>query len=200
MAVNVERLNAIIAEYYPEDCREILAAQSTIWRERIQKDASRWKDYFVRPAVFVTDELGTGNMSIIVSATGLGHILTMHFKSVEKCCAMCFAYNFTVAPNINPELLKKLMDEFLKGRSNSIWTWFTSRRLIINMVEQRAGNHFDPMTEVVPVENPKVNYQPLFDYFHQNARVRTMLMPNHNNGNIIHHMEVVFPSDYFDKV
>lgn len=185
----------IIDKYYPEDCGQIIAAAHPggEWAKRVA--AGTYREYMKRPTVS-GNILGDPTMDISIKQPALGHILSAKFKTVEKCCAMCFLYDFYVY-KLDPNLLKELMDAFLGNATK--WTWFSSRRLIVNMVERRSQRTVeDALDVVVPSENPNMAYKPLWDYFHQNARVQTILMPNNNGGNIIHHMEVVFPVNYFN--
>lgn len=190
--MNQQQMQEVINSIYPEDCTELVLSYNSAYKLHVGKLSGA--PMFKRPEVsfYYTEDL----MEIKISQPVFGMLLHMKFKPVEKCCAMCFLYHFSVGPNMSPELVKTLVDGFLANANG--WMWFSSRRLIINMVEMRGGCS-DPLVDVVPITTPRMYHRPLFDYFHQNAaRVNTMLMSNPNTGNVIHHMEVLFDKDYFE--
>lgn len=199
--MNQAQMQAVIDKYYPAET----------FREQVLKKTPRLEEYegrpeyaaYFRPPQVVlkkdrTDEMGQ-RMSLTIAHPVMGFILSMKFKYVEKCCAMCFLYDFCDGNVLSVEDLKILIDGFLATAKNDGWVYFTSNRLIVNMVECN-GDYINPLKGIAPRDNPtRMMQNPrIHDYFTTNAaKVNTMLMGNANGGNIIHHMEVVFGRNYF---
>lgn len=130
---------------------------------------------------------------------GTAQQVKLTIKPTEACCALNFCHTFAVTDNCDEKLVKLVCD-FIFARMPQFIGAGANNRVMVNMVEKRPTPIKDPLAVVVPVENPEIIYKPLWNYLHQNcARVNTMLMPNHNTGRIIHHMECIFAPDYFNN-
>lgn len=118
-------------------------------------------------------------------------------QATPHCCAMNFLHHFSCTSSIDRAFLKFTMDFFLARMTQFVGAG-DNNRVILNMVETRSGTPMDAHHRVESIENPNIQYKPIFDYFHANSDVRTLLMVNQNTGRIIHHMECVFPANYFE--
>lgn len=121
--------------------------------------------------------------------------LYFNVESDPVCCGVGYIYGFATQ-NFPDEQIKIIMDYCLRYTSEQLGYGggLKNRRFLINMVETRRNATRDPSATVEPVEAPHMIYSQLYEYFIKNAtKVSTMLMPNANSGNIIHHMELVFP-------
>ncbi len=148
-------------------------------------------------------EITTGDLYFDIQLPLMNHVLRFTVSHVKACCGMSFLHSFLVAPKewLKPEELKLLMNGIIKFSQNHHHMPGSSR-LMVNMVEQTQSRRTRDIFASVgpPEEDPVILYRPLWDYFHQNAtKVNTMYMPNHNTGNIIHHMEVLFDDSFFEE-
>lgn len=116
-------------------------------------------------------------------------------------CGSRLFHTFKVDPRVTQEQLDEIMKTFIEENRYDNWATTSSQflgrsnRIEVIMVEPRAeirsGNR-DPLQDVQPVENPKIVYQPFWNFFHKYAkRVRTRLEVNSNTGNVLHNMEVI---------
>lgn len=143
--------------------------------------------------------------AVSISPTTAGYQLTIVYNTNQMvtlcldktpaCCGMAFIHSFIIKSTIREQDLKYFMDTLLAWAKKNISG--ANSRFIVNMVETRrtpAGDGFlDPMEELTTIDDPQIQYKPLWNYLHTNAQaVRTSLMPNRNTGNIIHHMECIF--------
>lgn len=188
---------SILTERFPvksfEEALEDFKNFSSAHAEAVKNSPGKYDEHVRSQLIARTATLNNTALSVNVSSA-----LTMGFqiKAVESCCAMKFLYSFSVDAK-TPEA-EKAVDEILNIYFKEMGPMLTSRRLIINMVEQRGTRHMDPFEVVEAVADPKIVFKPLWNYFHKYHKVNTMLMPNKNTGNIIHHMEVLFDPKFFN--
>lgn len=150
------------------------------------------------PLKYQKDDI-TGEYLISITLPWLGNVLRFRLNTTPACCAMSFMHSFIVMepnPFTEEEFNKILTAAFQDFNQNGM---LSSRRIILNMVECGRKSS-DPLKVMEPIDNPVIKYKPYWTYFHKNAaKVNTMLMPNSNTGNIIHHMEVLFDPSFFKE-
>lgn len=186
---------AIVAatnKYYP--FVEDPAKNPRVWPSDVEyykgQGAAYYKGHFT-PNIQVTPcNTETGGIYVSVGYHGIT-LLRFYLQGVNACCAMSFFHSFIVGPNVDKAWLKEVMDATVKAQPDLVGGTI-NKRWIVNMVESGRSSN-DPMQQMEPTEKPVIKYPELWEYFHTNAkRVNTMLMPNANTSNIIHHMEVLF--------
>lgn len=195
--MNLKTIQAIVDELAPDgDWSKVIIAYAPSYEK--YKNVAGYEGYFAAPKVQLTSN--NGNLTLSVHHAVLGYLVGCSLKPVESCCGMTFLYAFrTGQPKLVPdEWFKKVMDAFFLNALD--WSFFSSRRVIVNMVES-GRSIYDPQKVVGPRDDGRdaiIAYPQFYNYFHKNAaKVNTMLMPNKNTGNVIHHMEVLFDNDYF---
>lgn len=139
-----------------------------------------------------------GGVIIMVGFKNYSSIIQFQISPYPSCCGSRLFHTFKVDEHrVTQAQLDEVMSALVaENRGEGILG--KCNRIEVVMVEQRAkpdGHgyaHTTAMEEPEPVENPKIKYKTLWNFFHKNAkRVRTRLEVNDNTRNVLHNMEVI---------
>lgn len=143
------------------------------------------------------NQLPDGGMAIMVGFKSYSGIIQFSISPYPSCCGSRLFHTFKVdEARVTQAQLDEVMSAFVaENRGEGILG--ACNRIEVVMVEQRVKPeggyaHATAMEEPEPVENPKIKYKTLWNFFHKNAkRVRTRLEVNDNTRNVLHNMEVI---------
>lgn len=158
--------------------------------------------------------LAYGKISLTHLDDGYGHcgfslrcpeLFSFNMERYPACCGayMMYAFGGNASSECWRDLLFWIVDELginpeqdddEDDYDDSVDMYMNNKRLIINMVERRPylpeGDR--RLMDFPPIENPKMEYQNLYDCFTKYcAKVNDRIFYNVNTGNLIHDMEVI---------
>lgn len=118
-------------------------------------------------------------------------------ETYPYCCGMKQLNGFSYSEIVGlADIAEELIHTFISACVQTLraMDWMTSRRLILNMVENGRRSREDPVTyDPQPIENPSIQFPRFFTWAKKQPRFRESLMYNANSNNIIHHIEVIVP-------
>lgn len=150
--------------------------------------------------VYVENLKSGAGATVSIGFKGYATLLQFTLEYYPSCCGNRLFHTFKVSHHFSQEQLDEIMNTFfnenkLNDKVESSHFLGKANRIEVMMVESRTATYHnrDIMQDIEPVDDPKIMYKELWNFFHKyGKRVRTRLELNPNTGNVLHNMEVLF--------
>jgi hypothetical protein len=189
MKLHLRSVTEVVHKHFGKTFDEAAKQQGERIYEYFNEERYPW-------GVHLTDDNRTGDGTVAIGFKGHTALIQFTLSYYPACCGTMLFHSFYVNESkVSQAQLDEIMTTFFQ---NNLDFLRGSNRIEVMMVECRYGDkggyaHTSPLDDPEPVENPKIKYKSLWNFFHKHSRrVRTRLEVNKNTSNVLHNMEVIF--------